>query len=114
MPRQLRIEYPGAMYHLMSRGNRREDIFLGDVDRQDFFKTLAEACQKTDWRVHAYLVNYLAAPEHRRQWMRACLPAGRWTGCWASTVCKGTAQRHGRNLSGGWRRGGWSRAMRKV
>ncbi len=55
MPRQLRIEYPGAMYHLMSRGNRREDIFLDDVDRQDFLKTLAEACQKTDWQVHAYL-----------------------------------------------------------
>ena len=38
----------------MSRGNRREDIFLDDVDRQDFLKTLAEACQKTDWQVHAY------------------------------------------------------------
>ncbi|MDB6032067.1 MAG: hypothetical protein JWM16_2405 [Verrucomicrobiales bacterium] len=30
----------------MSRGDRREDIFLDDVDRQDFLKTLAEACQK--------------------------------------------------------------------
>jgi hypothetical protein len=28
MPRQVRIEYPGAMYHAMSRGNRRQDIFL--------------------------------------------------------------------------------------
>ena len=54
MPRQLRIEYPGAMYHLMSRGDRRERIFLDDVDRQDFIKTLAEACQKTGWQVHAY------------------------------------------------------------
>ncbi|MEI6392584.1 MAG: hypothetical protein WCT12_15945 [Verrucomicrobiota bacterium] len=45
MPRQLRIQYPGAMYHVMSRGNRRQDIFLDDVDRQDFLKTLAEACQ---------------------------------------------------------------------
>ena len=54
MPRQLRLEYPGAMYHVMSRGNRREDIFLDDVDRQDFLKTLAETCQKTDWQVHAY------------------------------------------------------------
>ena len=54
MPRQLRIQYPGAMYHVMSRGNRREDIFLDDVDRQDFLKTLAEACQKADWQVHAY------------------------------------------------------------
>jgi REP element-mobilizing transposase RayT len=42
------------MYHIMSRGDRREDIFLDDVDRQDFIKTLAEACQKTDWQVHAY------------------------------------------------------------
>jgi len=54
MPRQLRIQYPGAMYHLMSRGNRRDDIFLDDVDRHDFLKTLAEACQKTGWQVHAY------------------------------------------------------------
>jgi REP element-mobilizing transposase RayT len=42
------------MYHVMSRGDRREDIFLNDVDRQDFIKTLAEACQKTGWQVHAY------------------------------------------------------------
>ncbi len=42
------------MYHVMSRGDRREDIFLDDVDRQDFIKTLAEACQKTGWQVHAY------------------------------------------------------------
>lgn len=54
MPRQLRLQYPGAIYHLMSRGNRRAKIFLDDVDRQDFIKTLAEACQKTGWQVHAY------------------------------------------------------------
>jgi REP element-mobilizing transposase RayT len=42
------------MYHVMSRGDRREKIFLDDVDRQDFVKTLAEACQKTAWQVHAY------------------------------------------------------------
>ena len=54
MPRQLRLQYPGAMYHVMSRGNRRGKIFLDDVDRQDFLKTLAEACQKTGWQVHAY------------------------------------------------------------
>lgn len=54
MPRQVRIEYPGAMHHVMSRGNRRQDIYLDDVDRQDFLKTLAEACQKTGWQIHAY------------------------------------------------------------
>lgn len=33
MPRQYRVEFPGAIYHLMSHGDRREDIFLNDVDR---------------------------------------------------------------------------------
>ena len=54
MSRKLRVQYPGAMYHVMSRGDRREDIFLDAVDRQDFLKTLAEVCQKTDWQIHAY------------------------------------------------------------
>ena len=54
MPRQVRIQYSGAIYHVMSRGNRPQDIYLDDVDRQDFLKTLAEACQKTGWQVHAY------------------------------------------------------------
>jgi putative transposase len=54
MPRQVRIQYPGAIYHIMSRGNRRQEIFLDGVDRQDFLKTLAEACQKTGWQIHAY------------------------------------------------------------
>ncbi|MDA1274657.1 MAG: transposase [Verrucomicrobia bacterium] len=54
MPRRLRVEYSGAIYHVMSRGDRREDIFLDDVDWQDFIRTLAEACRKTGWQVHAY------------------------------------------------------------
>jgi putative transposase len=54
MPRKLRLEYPGALYHVMSRGDQREDIFLCDVDRHDFLKTLAEACRKTGWQIHAY------------------------------------------------------------
>jgi hypothetical protein len=47
MPRKLRLEYPGAMYHVVSRGDRGESIYLDDVDRQDFVKTLAEVCQNT-------------------------------------------------------------------
>jgi putative transposase len=54
MPRKIRVEYPGAIYHLMSRGDRKEDIYHDDIDRQDFLKTLGEACQKTGWQVHAY------------------------------------------------------------
>jgi len=42
------------MYHVMSRGDQRDDIFLDDVDRHDFVRTLAESCQKTGWQVHAF------------------------------------------------------------
>jgi putative transposase len=54
MPRKLRVGYPGAIYHVMSRGGQREDILLDDVDCHDFIKTLAEACQKTDWQIDAF------------------------------------------------------------
>ena len=54
MPRKLRIQYPGAMYHVMNRGDQREAIFRDDEDRQRFLVTLGEACQKTEWQVHAY------------------------------------------------------------
>lgn len=54
MARKLRIEYPGAIYHVMNRGDRREPIFKDDTDRQNFLDTLGEACAKTDWQVHAY------------------------------------------------------------
>ena len=68
MPRKLRVEYPGAIYHVMSRGNRRQDSFLDDVDRHDFLKTLAEACQKTGWHVQAYcLIRGIATRNSRSQ-----------------------------------------------
>ena len=54
MARQLRIEYPGAIYHVMNRGDRREAIFNDDTDRKRFITTLDEACTKTGWQVHAY------------------------------------------------------------
>ena len=54
MGRKLRIQYPGAIYHVMSRGDRREPIFRDDLDRQRFLATLAEACGKTGWQVHAW------------------------------------------------------------
>ena len=52
--RKLRIEYPGAMYHVMNGGDQRGDIFRDDEDRQRFLTTLGEACGKTEWQVHAY------------------------------------------------------------
>jgi putative transposase len=53
MARKLRVQYPGAIYHVMNRGDRRESIFRDDADRRRFLETLAEACAKTGWQVHA-------------------------------------------------------------
>jgi len=53
MARALRIEYAGAVYHVMSRGDRREAIFRDDKDRESFLELLTEASKKTGWEVHA-------------------------------------------------------------
>ena len=53
MARKLRVEYPGAIYHVMIRGDQKESIFRDDQDRQRFIHTLAEACRKTGWQVLA-------------------------------------------------------------
>ena len=51
MPRKLRVEYEGAMYQVMNRGDRREVIFKVKEggDHQSFLATLGEGCAKTDW-----------------------------------------------------------------
>jgi putative transposase len=46
MARKLRVEYPGAIYQLMNRGDHREAIFRDDEDRTRFLSTLDEACEK--------------------------------------------------------------------
>jgi|GEM_PF-6128778 len=47
MPRSVRIEYEGAFYHVMARGNRREAIFRDREDRLYFLKALSETCGQT-------------------------------------------------------------------
>jgi REP element-mobilizing transposase RayT len=54
MARKLRLQYPGAIYHVLNRGDRREPIFRDDSDRQRFLTTLGETCMKTGWQVHAF------------------------------------------------------------
>lgn len=53
MSRKLRVEYPGAIYHVMSRGDRSEAIFREDSDRALFLETLGEVCVRAGWDVHA-------------------------------------------------------------
>jgi REP element-mobilizing transposase RayT len=54
MARPLRIEYPGALYHVTSRGNAQADIFRSDVDRRKFLDTLADTVEKYNWVCHAF------------------------------------------------------------
>ncbi|HEV2394290.1 MAG TPA: transposase [Verrucomicrobiae bacterium] len=93
MARKLRLQYPGAIYHAMNRGDRREPIFLDDLDRHQFIDTLGQACEKTDWQVHAWcLMNnhfhlvvcwssyplYLQEPSLRPSWLRVDRLLGEW------------------------------------
>ncbi|MBW1864439.1 MAG: transposase [Deltaproteobacteria bacterium] len=56
MARQWRIEYPGALYHVMSRGNGGQDIFLSDHDRHLFLTLLGELTERLDIEVYAYVL----------------------------------------------------------
>lgn len=54
MARPLRIEFPGALYHVTSRGDRREPIVEDDEDRDRFLHTLGEVVQRFNWVCPAY------------------------------------------------------------
>ena len=56
MARRLRIQYPGAIYHLMARGNGRQDIVCDDADRDRLVEHLGRAAVKCSWRVYAFVV----------------------------------------------------------
>lgn len=54
MARPLRIEYPGAVYHITSRGNARNPIFDDNYDRNVFLSILEEVIKRYNWIGHAY------------------------------------------------------------
>ena len=54
MPRSLRFEYAGAVYHVINRGNYRNWIFEVDGSKDSFQKCLFEACESAGWILHAY------------------------------------------------------------
>ncbi|MDX8404694.1 MAG: transposase [Mariprofundus sp.] len=54
MARPLRLEYPGAVYHITSRGNAQADIFLTDSDRLLFMQMLKEEIEQQQWHCYAY------------------------------------------------------------
>lgn len=56
MAGRLRVEYTGACYHVINRGNYRRNLFTGTGAAEGFVRTLGEAAAKYGWRVHAFVV----------------------------------------------------------
>ena len=62
MARPLRIEYPGAIYHVVSRGNQRQRIGADDRDRERRLEWLRRAVEEHGWRLHAFVLDPPRAP----------------------------------------------------
>jgi putative transposase len=56
MARPIRLEFPGAIYHVTTRGDGGEDIFTDDQDRLQFLTVLGEVVSRAGWIVHAYVL----------------------------------------------------------
>lgn len=54
MARPLRIEFEGALYHVTSRGDGQEDIYLDDNDRETYLDVLSDVCERFNWTIHAF------------------------------------------------------------
>ncbi len=54
MTRPLRIEYPGALHHVMSRGDNRQGIYLNDHDRERFFDIYSNIVDRLSWATYAW------------------------------------------------------------
>ena len=56
MARPLRIEFPGAWYHVTARGNERRAIFRSDTDRRRLLELLGECGTRFGLRIHGYVL----------------------------------------------------------
>lgn len=93
MARPLRIEYGGALYHLLGRGNRRQAIFESDEDCERFLALLAESLERFEVDLHAFVLMgnhfHLLAQTHRAN-------LSRWMHWLLSTYTIQFQRRHGR------------------
>jgi len=82
MPRPLRVQVPGGIYHLMNRGVRGEPLYTEDSDHEQFVALLAEACARYRWLLRTYclMTNHyhllVTTPEptlsRGMQWLNGC------------------------------------------
>jgi putative transposase len=81
MARQWRIEYAGALYHVLSGGNQKQDAFLTRGDRLHFLDTIARMAERFEITVFAYVL----MPNHYHLLLKTDQPnlsrAMHWIGC---------------------------------
>ena len=56
MPRKQRIEFAGAVYHIISRGNYRKDLFVNPKTAEAFEKAIFEVTERCGWKLYAYVI----------------------------------------------------------
>ncbi|MDY0171229.1 MAG: hypothetical protein RBS80_32110 [Thermoguttaceae bacterium] len=71
MARSLRIEFPGALYHVMSRGNERRPIVRDDHDREKRLDWLRRTVEIYGWRLHAFVLmqNHWLCEASHKKWL---------------------------------------------
>jgi REP element-mobilizing transposase RayT len=68
MARPLRVEYPGAFYHVINRGNNQEKIFKNERDKEKFLEYLGKANEHFSIIIHTYCLmsnHYLCEASHK-------------------------------------------------
>ena len=70
MARPLRPEFSGALYHITSRGDRREDIYYNNSDRALFLEILEHTCQRYNWicYAHCLMINHVLCGTPHKTW----------------------------------------------
>ncbi len=71
MARPARIEYEGAFYHVMNRGNRREDIFFDDEDRNKFCEILGKVKERYKIIIYSFVLmtNHALCEASHKAWL---------------------------------------------
>ena len=92
MPRQLRVEYAGALYHVMSRGDGRDPVFLDEGDCHDFIKTLGEVFSAFRVRVVPESGATRWISSHRLPTLQENSSEGRAAAHWCPAIRSGTSK----------------------
>jgi hypothetical protein len=79
MARKPRVEYAGAFYHVICRGNQRQVIFRSDADRKYYLERLEEYRQRYEFRVYAYKDIAWSDPANRPGMLDLAARAARWS-----------------------------------